>query len=888
MSIEATNLIVESIANATNQVNIDTSDENIIPVPTQVTHRISDLSPLDSTIFEYIVHRLPFRNPERFYRPYDIAVFLSRFSRCIILNTKVTKCQVVNLLIRQRVVPFKQTALYKLVIRFNDGELSRDTTWTELEKHGHKPYLSQKRLMLLVERIREESDGGLLAYSASDIRNEVKREIIKQWTKNGKLHQLPSISENTINIYVSMIKAQDVFNIHGSIGNKTKSRAVAEWSIRSTISFLMTVGVSHFLPDINPTVYHPKKKNLSEESALLWNLVESYYNKMIGDESNSTKLLPVLPNLVTSTDKITIFATSSIVNGKESFYVVARPQPNTVTKPDSGSRNNYKKEMSGDQHCRGIRIVINSTFTAGGLSSPIFVSVYGLTADEMPGDEIITIPVPGLTVGSHQDVYSTGTGYVTFVRGSDEHENTDHENDNDNIFTVPIPTESKESRVAQIYREKVYHPFIQHIRKTKYGWDGNTDNILDHLQAVSWMDGANAQIKKITSNESLKIEEKMKVTICKHLASRTAVEQAADCGPMFKLMKRIVKEMDVPHAGYDSIFKYLEEQIDSLMHQTSTNQNQILILSAHKKQAILATIPKLPIATGHAFTIDNVKKGFIINGQLDSDSKLVPSFHNIIQTYCGDTSATCLENHQWLFEKFYEQAYVNGIVQENIYDINNVPIDRNYKGVPFCRDMNIALENRQRAKVLSSPVQIEACNAVVAKKKLIHYQKQKAVFDKEANTYMMNEKCEIKLLELVNMANGIRSDNVTAINSSEEELLYNSFSQVKGKINIELFNLKDAPKIINKEIIAFVKVRSVCHLRGTKLTYKDILNRRDKLLIRLVELRNTTVRPPMFTQPPIEPEEYAQPCNVNGEVENDVGDEMDKSGETDNGGDINA
>ena len=36
----------------------------------------------------------------------------------------------------------------------------------------------------------------------------------------------------------------------------------------------------------------------------------------------------------------------------------------------------------------------------------------------MPGSQIFSIPLQGLTVGGHQDLYSGGVGYVTFVCGS--------------------------------------------------------------------------------------------------------------------------------------------------------------------------------------------------------------------------------------------------------------------------------------------------------------------------------------------------------------------------------------------------------------------------------------------------------------------------------------
>ena len=62
-------------------------------------------------------------------------------------------------------------------------------------------------------------------------------------------------------------------------------------------------------------------------------------------------------------------------------------------------------------------------------------------------------------------MYSAGIGYVTFVRGSDENDNNDmnadnNVNDENVIDTTPIDPQSKESRIAQLYREKIYHPFI--------------------------------------------------------------------------------------------------------------------------------------------------------------------------------------------------------------------------------------------------------------------------------------------------------------------------------------------------------------------------------------------------------------------------------------------
>ena len=126
----------------------------------------------------------------------------------------------------------------------------------------------------------------------------------------------------------------------------------------------------------------------------------------------------MLPSLVTSTDEKTIFVTSGIIKDDEKIHITAKPKCIKNKSVSSGARNNYKTEMTGDSHCRGLRIILNTTFTAGGLSSPIFVVINGLSLEEMPYNEIVTVPVYGLIPGSDRDIYnSTKKGYITFVRG---------------------------------------------------------------------------------------------------------------------------------------------------------------------------------------------------------------------------------------------------------------------------------------------------------------------------------------------------------------------------------------------------------------------------------------------------------------------------------------
>lgn len=166
--------------------------------------------------------------------------------------------------------------------------------------------------------------------------------------------------------------------------------------------------------------------------------------------------------------------------------------------------------------------MLNTTF------APNFGMIYRLTPDKMPHNEIVTVPIPGLSVGPDCNIYSTQEGFVTFFRESYEtmqdSKNLDaHEdmNDDTNDFLTMLLTQTKESRVANIYRPLVYHPFIRAIHMSQYGWS-EEGPVPDDLTAISWMDGTRGQLKLVTSEENLDKEKQLKIKFGKHSAACTS------------------------------------------------------------------------------------------------------------------------------------------------------------------------------------------------------------------------------------------------------------------------------------------------------------------------------------------------------------------------------
>jgi hypothetical protein len=105
-----------------------------------------------------------------------------------------------------------------------------------------------------------------------------------------------------------------------------------------------------------------------------------------------------------------LFITTQVINNKEVWHFSTRPKNGKMPSADSNKRDVFSTNLSGDAHMRGLRISLNNTFTAGGRSAPVFACIYGLS----------------------------------------------------------MAYYSKDAKIAKLYREKVFYPFVEDIRKNYY------------------------------------------------------------------------------------------------------------------------------------------------------------------------------------------------------------------------------------------------------------------------------------------------------------------------------------------------------------------------------------------------------------------------------------
>ena len=247
-------------------------------------------------------------------------------------------------------------------------------------------------------------------------------------------------------------------------------------------------------------------------------------------------------------------------------------------------------------------------------------------------------------------------------------------------------------------------------------------------------------------------------------------------------------------------------------------------------------MPNLPSATGLAYTIENVKKGFLYNGQIDDTHCSVPCIDNLINTFRGDVQDTCLDNKQRIIETFFEEMYLNGCISEGTYDIHNIPKDINSHDVIVDKPECITQENRHRAKILSSESQIKERRKLVDTQHLNHYLQQKRLYETERKVIVENDKFEKNITKLIQQQR-----------TNDNGILHDAYP-LGGNVIRPTVTYRDIHHLVTQDfvdsnkksfsvvaLLSFVKIRAKRSIRGGKLTFFDIPKGKERLLVRFFE-----------------------------------------------------
>ena len=204
--------------------------------------------------------------------------------------------------------------------------------------------------------------------------------------------------------------------------------------------------------------YQPITK-ATEGARVLYDLVRKAEG--INDEEDG-EIVPVDPHNLSSTDDTVNYAFEGESTNSELVY---------FSKKDlDGMRSTHTQNAGCTDSTRGIRVRYTVTITGSGKLAPVFVTVYGLSEKELNKElcpsGILIKKVRGLAYGGNVNVTNRHqVGWILFTR---------------NQF-CPVTGQSNDQRVAEYYRNEVFHPFIKEIRDIY-----NQDPLIDGTYWVNW------------------------------------------------------------------------------------------------------------------------------------------------------------------------------------------------------------------------------------------------------------------------------------------------------------------------------------------------------------------------------------------------------------------
>ena len=770
---------------------------------------------------------------------------------------KMSRSLVIKLMIAKKYIPVNKSKMYRLLTEYQINPTSIPKWWHSSCMRGPKHHLDHSTLDEMTDELQKSTEGGRVM-SKDDLKRNLNEKIIQdREKKTGLKYSTNNVPESTLRRYVNEVVSQYEFNMFNSVCNKTESRSVAELSICSTVSFLLVLLTTHFIR-AKPTMFHKPQKEMEKNKT--WKLVNDLNKKILGIQDSIhivDQFIHVLPHLITSTDECSLFITTQIINKKLAWHFSTRPKIENKPTEDSSKRNVFSTTLSGDAHLRGVRISLNNTFTAGGRSAPIFACVYGLTLAEMPKDEIVVLEIPGLVPASNQNG-SKEIGFIVFVRGSDPtyERNAEYVDDEDSVEDNTYF--SKDAKIAKLYRDKVFYPLIEDIRRNYYMMPElqEGEEVPSSYTAVSWMDGCHGQLSMTTQEDVLKLEKSLKIISCKHSAARTAVEQPADAGCMFKTMKGVIKQMPTESVTVSPIFFRITEGLKDLENPTSLDECRVVKLAPHKKKAIIAGVSKLPVAMSTAFKEGHIQSAFRATGHIDKEG-ILPSVENIIGTYRGVIDDTnYLNDSDNIIKTFYDDVYLNGRIEEDAFERQGVVRDYDSAGNYVTRDFEISKENCQRSKILSSKIQREERLKLMKSIKQKQIEKQTSMYDTESKKYKLNDECNDRVvgayyahLALQQLNNIPTPTNENVIRKTFIELAHDMQHTHFGRNSHKGFSVY---KPTMDQMKAFIQLRNkVTKFQKNRPVYKKLEMTKDELIDECMLHLHIPLESRLYEQPPI-------------------------------------
>ena len=715
----------------------------------------SRTSTTKSTTSTYDKSQLPKpQNGTSYTKPEVVSVIESALQDTSQGNTPV-QAHIIKAIISAGYVPVHQRNVEKLMQKRRKGDAILDTPWTQ----GRAKAVPDDIVAKTAESIRNGTSEG------PDMQGTVEKMITdlraERQEKAGLVPNPKTPSHSTVDKYVVKLVQQGASIVDNTV-SKTETRNTNEKSERGPISNVALVGATQFeVMDEEDRELNRQLANASFQTRALYELVRR--------ARGGAPIWAIRPQLLFSTDDTTTYIFDG-KEGKQGKWVFASER----AIKNRGTQSIYREEKVNMMN--GIRVKVTFTFSGAGMTAPLFITVSGLSEEEMPNDEFLHVQVPGLAVGGEGVTVGSKTmGHVFFMRkgkGADEER-------------------------VKYYQDEILLPWIEEVRK---GIDSNYVTgmkVPTKLKAVSWMDGALDQVASIADNPEK--FAKAWITVCKQNPGRTAVEQPADLAPVFKLFKQYVANTSSLDQHVTNLFR------DKLDKAFKTDEDLAgLKLKTNHHNALIDFLAICASAATKACTLKNVIKGWTESGLLDGDERgyRFPVLAKILATCkkAEGIKASLVDKVSDDFVSLLNQVDKYGRISEEWFDKNEYPRDQNKNGEDVLRNDSSRQEHLQRSKVMTHAYQVKARLEVIEAK--IEKQRSKLVKENEEHEALIaSDKSTVDQL-----------CSLAGRPASEENLVY---------CTLEMFAHKSIP---SPNLFNFIKARD----ERVKLK-KDVASRKGTL-----------------------------------------------------------
>ena len=174
-----------------------------------------------------------------YYSPYEACDLVTIYAR----NNRKRRANAIKIMTEKKFIPVNTKSFYKKLVLFKANKIAITNEW---HSFGKPPKLADINKMVTDLITKHYATNGH-CISVTKVKELITDAMLQQWLDGRKPENMfQSPCDTTLSRYASKIMADPRINLHRSVKNKTQTRFSAERSVRSTISYAMTVLASHY------------------------------------------------------------------------------------------------------------------------------------------------------------------------------------------------------------------------------------------------------------------------------------------------------------------------------------------------------------------------------------------------------------------------------------------------------------------------------------------------------------------------------------------------------------------------------------------------------------------------------------------------------------------